>query len=385
MKKLNLLLLTLFISIYQLQVFAQSGQLNGRISDEKSNPIAFANAVLFKAADTVLMEALITDESGKFTFKSPAPGKYFLRISAIGYAEFKTPVFETRTIGDSRDFGNIMLKENTNLKEVKVQALRPTIIQEADRIVVSVEGTALAAGNTAYDVLAKAPGVFIDQEGNIQLNGRSGVTIMLDNKLTYLSARDLRTMLEGMPAENLKNIEIITNPSAKYDAEGSSGILNINLKKNELQGINGSVYAGYRYNRLHGYSFGGNLNHKTSRWDSFLTLDFARRVWGREATFTRVFYAPEETTYFDQTATEEGRRYSPSIRFGTDYSLNKKHSIGFMTNLTFQDTKSEFLTETFMGPNQNQYDLFIDANNYMAGQYENYTGNLHYVGKLDSL
>lgn len=118
--------------------------------------------------------------------------------------------------------GTVFLRpEATQLKEVNVQTLRPTITQEADRMVISVEGTAMAAGSTAFEVLAKSPGVFIDQEGNIQLNGRTGVTIMLGGKLTYLSARDLRTMLEGMAEENIKNIEIITNPSAKYDAEGS--------------------------------------------------------------------------------------------------------------------------------------------------------------------
>ena len=149
----------------------------------------------------------------------------------------------------TKDFGNIGLKsESKTLQEVSITALRPTITMKADRMVVSVEGTAMAAGTNAYSVLAKAPGVFIDPEGNIQLNGRSGVTVMIDGRLTFLSARDLRSMLEGMSAENLKNIEIITNPSAKYDAEGTSGILNINLKKNTQRGMNGSLYSNLAFN-----------------------------------------------------------------------------------------------------------------------------------------
>ncbi len=386
MTRLFSLITFVLLSCFRTTAYGQAGALNGRVSDEKNNPVGFANVVLFKAADTIYVAGTISDEAGKFSLPTPVAGTYFLRINAISYQDVKTPVFAVTGPEFNKDFGTLQFKESAKtLKEVKVQALRPTIVQEADRMVVSVEGTALAAGNTAYDVLAKAPGVFIDQEGNIQLNGRAGVTIMLDGKLTYLSARDLRTMLEGMPAENLKNIEIITNPSAKYDAEGSSGILNINLKKNEMRGINGSTYASYRYNKMHGYSFGGNLNHKTNNWNSFLVLDMARRVWGREATFTRVFNNPESSTYFDQVATEAGLRYAPAVRLGTDYSLNKNHSVGFMTNFTFQDTESEFLTDTYLGKSRENPDTYIDANNYFNGRYQNFTANLHYVGKLDTL
>ena len=117
--------------------------------------------------------------------------------------------------------GTVTLRQTaTNLKEVTVTALRPIISQEADKLVVSIEGTALAAGRTVFDVLTKSPGVFVDQDGNIQLNGRSGVTVMLDGKLTYLLASDLRNLLQSMSAENIRNIEIITSPSAKLMPRG---------------------------------------------------------------------------------------------------------------------------------------------------------------------
>jgi hypothetical protein len=122
------------------------------------------------------------------------------------------------------------------------------------------------------------------------MNGRSGVLVMINGKQTFLSARDLRNLLESMPAENIKNLELITNPSAKYDAEGTSGILNINLKKNTVQGINGSVYSGILLNEKDlGFTSGFSINHKSGKWNSFLTLDAAKRVGGRTATFTRVF------------------------------------------------------------------------------------------------
>ncbi|RZL13297.1 MAG: hypothetical protein EOO89_17860, partial [Pedobacter sp.] len=368
--------------------YGQTGLLTGKLLDDKGAALTYANVSLLRSPDTTFVSGAVTNNEGFFSIPTPAVGKYILRISAIGFIENKTAVFEVSRESFNKDFGNITLKQDEKtLKEVSVTALRPTITQLADRMVVSVEGTAMAAGSTAYAVLAKSPGVFIDQEGNIQLNGRGGVTVMLNGKLTYLSARDLRSLLEGMSAENIKNIEIITNPSSKYDAEGSSGILNINLKKNVRQGMNGSVYTGYTYNgKQSGYTAGGNINYNNGRWNSFLNLDFSHRVGGREATFTRVFYGTNKTTYFDQNATgnfmAEG---PPTIRIGTDYTINDKQSIGVMGYFNTNTAKQDFLTETLIGNSPKLPYQFIDADNYSENTYKNFTTNLHYQNKIDTL
>jgi hypothetical protein len=367
--------------------FAQENNLGGQLMDEKGLPVAFANVTLLKEDDKAFRLGKVTDSSGRFSFVIAAPGKYLLQFTALGFKEKKTDPFEW--MGTSKDLGTVVLQTDTkNLQDVTVSSLRPTIIQKADRLVVTIEGTAMAAGNTAFAVLARAPGVFIDADGNIQLNGRSGVTVMIDGKLTYLSARDLRNFLEGMSAENVKNIEIITNPSAKYDAEGTSGMLNINLKKNTQRGMNGSVYAGGNYNFYGqtGYSYGSNLNFKGGNWNSFLNLDGVRRVGGRNATFTRVFYAPGKTTYFDQTAIGNFQVDAPpSVRFGTDYNINSNHSIGVMGFFSSSKAKEAFLTETHIGNAPGQYQQFIDADNINRGEHQNLTSNLHYTGKLDTL
>lgn len=362
-----------------------SGVLTDSLTRE---PIAYASVALLQQGTTKALAGSLTDGSGRFSIPGVAAGRYQLVFSFIGY-ETKTIRQLTVAAGSPEvAVGTVKLKQTTTqLQEVNVQTLRPTITQEADRMVVSIEGTALAAGKTAFDVLATSPGVYIDQEGNIQLNGRAGVTVMLDGKLTYLSAKDLRNLLEGMSAENIKNIEIITNPPAKYDAEGSSGILNINLKQNQQQGTNGSIYAGYTYNgKQHGYSTGGNINHKSGKWNSFLSLDMARRVGGRDATFTRVFKGEEETVYFDQVATGNYRvQGPPSARLGTDYSLNDRHSLGFTANFTTNFLKNDFLTDTYIGNAPGQPNLYIDANNYMENRFTHFANNLHYLGKFDTL
>lgn len=387
MRKFACLVFVILVSSFVNMTLAQSGALTGRLVDEKGVAIGYANVAILKATDTAFLAGVLSSKEGVFSLNTPSAGIYRLRFSAIGFAEVKTPPFEVSTASFFKDFGTITLKlEAKTLQEVSVTALRPTITQLADSMVVNVEGTAMAAGSNAFTVLSKSPGVFIDQEGNIQLNGRSGVTVMLNGKLTYLSARDLRTLLEGMSAENIKNIEIITNPSAKYDAEGSSGILNINLKKYDRSGMSGSVYSGYTYNgKQHGYTAGGNINYNSGPWTTFLNLDFSHRVGGREATFTRVFYGTNQTTYFDQVATgnfmAEG---PPAVRVGVDYNLHANHSIGAMGYYNTNTADADFLTNTFIGSAPKQPYQYIDADNYTHNIYSNLTTNFHYQGKLDT-
>lgn len=380
--------LFIFFTLAFMTGHAQQGKLTGTLQDDKGKPIAFANLMLHRLPDSTLSVTGLSNEAGNFRIGTPITGRYYLKATAIGFKSTLLPVIDVADTSTSKDFGMItMAYASKTLQEVNVNALRPTITQYPDKMVVSVAGTAMAAGNTAYDVLGRSPGVFIDHEGNIQLNGRAGVTVMIDGKQTYLSARDLRTLLEGMSAENIKNIEIITNPSSKYEAEGLSGILNINLKKNTQRGINGSFYSGVTYNgKQWGASFGGNINHKTGKWNSFLSLDRLRRVGGREATFTRIFVHPGSSTYFDQVAEGNYVVQGPPVgRIGTDYTINSKHSIGAMVNYNRNTLHQDFLTNTLIGSAPQQPQLHIDADNISSNTFTNFTGNIHYAIKLDTI
>lgn len=369
------------------QLSAQQGNITGRLIDENNNIIAYVNVRLLSIPDSAFINGTLSDSLGNFNLSNPGNGSYILNFNSIGFISTYSGIFTLNDQFEDKSFHNIILKQDSKLlKEANVSSLRPAVIHKADRMVITIEGTALAAGNTAFEVLAKSPGIFIDGEGNIRLNGKSGVTIMIDNKLTYLNATELRNLLESMPAENLKDIEIISNPSAAYDAEGTSGILNLNLKKNTQRGMNGSVYSNGNYNFTQfGMASGGNINFKTSKWNSFLNLDFSRRVGGREATFTRVFYAEDQSTYFDQVATGNWRSQGiPSVRAGTDYNINERHSVGIMTYIVNNSNRNDFLTETYLSNSPGQPYMFINADNYSHNKFENYSGNLHYAGKLDT-
>jgi hypothetical protein len=176
MKKLYTSIILVILCCISTLLSAQNAGLTGSVADSKGIPISFANVTLLKAADSSFATGVITDSTGHFTMAVPASGMYFLRFTAIGFVGNRTILFEATGPDFTKDFGTITLKvDSKTLQGVSVESLRPTLTQLPDKLVVSVEGTAMAAGNTAYAVLAKSPGVFIDPEGNIQLTEKVGL------------------------------------------------------------------------------------------------------------------------------------------------------------------------------------------------------------------
>lgn len=362
-----------------------TGSFTGLVTAEKFQPLPFANAVLVRAADSAFVAGGVADGAGHFDVPVPAAGAYRLRVMALGYRRWQSAPLTVTALAQGRDFGTIQLQpEAKALNEVVVQGQKPTIVQYADRLVVNVEGTAMADGNTAYDVLARAPGVFIDSEGAIQLNGKAGAQVMLDGKLTYLSAKELQSLLQSTAADNIKTLELITNPSAKYDAAGMGGLINITLKKNTASGLNGSLNAGTQYNRRLGYSTGGTLNYKRGVWNSFGNLDFSRRPTLRTLAFTRVFSAVSQGLLFDQTGREEGFRNSPALRLGTDWTVRPGHTLGGMLYVLRADQTRDLSTKTSLRSDQAPTNQFIDALTRTTSELRSHTANLHYLGQLDT-
>ncbi|QHL86450.1 TonB-dependent receptor [Nibribacter ruber] len=380
MKKLLLLSFCLLLLVATHAQAQSTGFLSGQVVDHKGEAMSYGTITLLKAAGATLVTGAAVEVTGDFKLKVPAPGQYIIRVSAIGFANKDLPSFEVTNVAFTKDFGKIMLQQDAKaLKEVVVQRLRPTVDVQADKMVVSVENTAMAAGNTAYDVLSKSPGVWIDQDGNIQLNGKAGVQVMIDGKLTYLNGKQLQTMLQGMPAENLKNLEIIANPSAKFDAEGTSGLINLNLKKNTMTGLNGNVYGGYQYNTKHGANGGANVNLKQGKWSSFATADVTNRPKKRTFTMDRIFKQEGEDTRLIMDGGENGAQFSQSLRVGTDYDMTKQHSIGGTLNLSQNKTNTGVNTHTNFGKD------LSTTTTHDNSRFTNLSGNAHYLGKLDSV
>ncbi|WP_162946258.1 TonB-dependent receptor domain-containing protein [Chitinophaga barathri] len=209
--------------------------LSGRLHSPGGAPVPFANAHLLRAADTVFVKAALTDETGLYRFTGIPPGKYILRFSRLGFVTTDTPPFELSRQG--RDGGIFVLEETARqLDEVTVRAEKPLFLQQPYGTIVNVESSVLTKGSSVLEVLERSPGVYIDRRNNsIGLNGKSGVMVMLNGRLIRMSQEQLVNMLRGMSANDIEKIELLNTPPARYDAEGSAGVINIQLKRNRDQ------------------------------------------------------------------------------------------------------------------------------------------------------
>jgi hypothetical protein len=385
MKTLGFFYFIIFtITAVSLQnVYAESPVIRGTIVSDQNEAIGFASIALYHPIDTSLVGGTVAGADGNFILQLPAAeGAWILSLSAVGYQAFTLNL----TIDEekNKDLGVIKLKEDAKMLEgVVVKSMLPTIEMEADKMVVTVEGTAMSEGNTALDVLSKTPGIWIDQDGNIQLNGKQGVMVMIDDRPTYMSARELQTLLQGMPANNIRNIEVITNPSARYDAQGTAGIINLNLVKNYMVGMNGSVYVGHEFNRYHGANGGLQVNYKRGKVSSFFNADYSRRNNYRDVHTDRFFNINGNAAEMSQDGEWRFISHNPSLRAGLDYDINDRHSIGFSVRGNYYDGSDDFsmLSNLITGNNGGQW---IDSKNVINREFTRINSNLHYIAKIDS-
>ena len=260
------------------------GSLRDAVTKE---PIEFAAVSLIRTRDSAAQCGTITGTNGKFRFEKLPVGNYIALVSFIGYKKYKGAQFVIKNSSYKIDLGVINLQPlSTNLGEVEVVGSQNTFEMHADKKVFNVDRNLTTVGGTATDVLKNVPSVTVDQDGNISLRGKSNVTILIDNKPSTLGS-DLPTVLQQIPANAIESIEIITNPSAKYSAEGVAGIINIVLKKNKLQGYNGVLIGGLGtnspINAINNYNATGTFNFRTEKWNVSSTYSFRdtwRAAWG---------------------------------------------------------------------------------------------------------
>ncbi|MEO6330128.1 MAG: outer membrane beta-barrel family protein [Ginsengibacter sp.] len=244
-----------------------AGQLSGRLTNEAGQPIAAANIMLLRSIDTSLVNAVISDSSGAYHIEQNEIGKYFLQISSVGYSTWSSGELEFSSSQVKVDLGTQALKTNSKaLGEVVVRSSRPLLQQNAYGTTVNVESSLLTKGSSVLQVLERSPGVIIDHRNNdISLNGKSGVTVMLNGKVMRMSMAQVLQLLNGMSADDIATIELLTTPPSGYDAEGSAGLINIVVKKNRRRGTNGSLSLTGGYGVGEKGTGNINLSHNTKK------------------------------------------------------------------------------------------------------------------------
>ncbi|MEO0787326.1 MAG: outer membrane beta-barrel protein [Bacteroidota bacterium] len=317
--KLTYLFAFLFFGTSAGSLSAQA-RVEGRITSD-GEAAEVINVILFTQADSNVVKLQLTESDGGFQFTDIDAGDYFIRTQGIGYEQTDYPGFSLAE-DQQLDLGDLdMAATATDLNTVEVTATRPLLEQRAGKLVVNVEQMITGGGGTVTDLLRKVPGVIV--RGNqVSMAGRSGVTILIDGRPTkYI---DIQSLLREMPADNIAKIEVVSQPGANFDAEGSGGIINIILKKNLLLGTNGSVYAQYGYGQRAKYRTGVNLTHRAGPLNLTGGISLNRSSWVEELDLVR---RVGEVDYFQENR-DFGIPKSYSVRLGGDYDISDSHRIG---------------------------------------------------------
>jgi len=333
------LLLILSIGLFTtITAFAQSpAKVSGQINDNSGKPLAAATIMLQKAKDSSLVKTAVTNASGGYEITPVKPGSYFVSATSAGMKKTGSAVFEVK------ESENVVVPVLTaqpapkDLSGVTVTTKKPMVEVKADKTILNVEGTINAVGNDGLELLRKSPGVMVDKDDNLSLAGKTGVQIYIDGKPSPLSGADLAAYLKSLQSSQIESIEIITNPSAKYEAAGNAGIINIRLKKNLTIGTNGSVNAGYSIGINARYNAGISLNHRNAKVNVFGNYNYNR---GKNEFSIRSTRTGADST-FDQSNTITNRNNgSHNFKAGMDYFINKKSTIGVVVNGNIADNQT---------------------------------------------
>lgn len=316
---------------------AQRGQVNVTILTSSKSPAENATAELLKAGDSSLVKTAIADKEGKVLFENIALGMYIIKASAVNMTAQYSGRFEISPAQVQVAIPDLTLQPAaTEMQGVTVISRKPFIQKLQDRIVVNVENSIVSAGSSAMDVLERSPGINIDQNDNISLRGKAGVIIMIDGKPTPMTGSDLSNYLRGLPAAAIERIDIITNPSAKYDAAGNSGIIDIRMKKDQRFGLNGTATAGYGQGIYSKSNAGTTFNYRNKKLNLFGNYNYAYRIGLNHLLLDRNFY---EDGVYNGGDLKDNYSKSPNsshgTRIGMDFFPSKKTIVGFVVNGNF--------------------------------------------------
>lgn len=323
-------LITACLSLFFLTLFAVP-TLRGTVLDETTlSPLEFVNVALIRPGSKLPAAGGATNQNGQFIYSEIPQGKYLLRISFVGYKTF----VKNLTIGtDTLNMGELKLEaDSKTLKEVSVVGQGSQMRMEVDKKVFSVDQSIATAGGSASDALRNIPSVDVDNEGNVALRNNASVEVWINGKPSGLTADNRAQVLQQMPAESIESVEIITNPSAKFNPEGTAGIINLVLKQNRTAGYYGSLSAGGMYSdgaKKPGGTLGASVNYSSSKIDAYMNVGYRRMNMYNDGFSSR--FTTNQLSLKEDTLKKD-YKLNPSfgglfVRAGLDYHLDKKNTL----------------------------------------------------------
>lgn len=387
MKPKLLILLCFAFSMLNMAKAQQSPtKISGILKDHTDKAIEYATIAIFKAKDSVLVKTTLSEPDGKFSFEQIPFGTYQLRISAMGYQSYRSSTIELNAANATMELATIKLLATPNqLKEISITKTKAFVERKIDRTVVNVDALISNAGSTALDVLSKSPGVNVDQNGAISLKGKSGVNVFIDDKPAYLSGADLENYLRSLPSSALDQIEIMTNPPAKYDAAGNAGVINIRTKKSKVVGFNGGINVALNQGELSRSNNSFNFNYRKNKVNVFGNLSYNLNNSFTDLDLNRTYKNPNGSvkSYFNQNSYFKRHGNTFNLKTGLDYYQSEQTTWGIVLGgMARTSTQVNNNTSNLFNPAM-QPDSIIVARNEDEIDYKNGSVNLNMRHKFD--
>jgi hypothetical protein len=381
--RMSKIYLLLFLLCFSLGAHSQNS-IKGIITDSIHQPVPFCSMVLLKASDSTQVKGNISDSAGTFTFEKIKPGNYFIKFNALGFNPASTATFSVDSLSQLVLPAQILSPSGVNLKEIAVSVYKPAIEFKKGIVVMNVEDDLLARGNTVLDLLKRLPGVSIDVQNNITINGASGARFLIDDRMQQMPTPQVLDMLSGMSAEAVSKIELIKNPPARYDAAGTGGLINIVTKRAKVNGYNGNIGFGVSQGKKLRIGPNGSFNYKSKRFSFFSNFSYGYWDGINEKTLERKVITNGNTETINSYGTNESFQRVFSGSGGVEYDLTKTTLIGFYVNGNKNDDEYLNNTVTQIG---NASFFNYDRTDYTVNERYN-TGSPNYnfsvLQKIDS-
>lgn len=352
--------------------------VKGVVSEKNNQVISFAAVVLHMAKDSSVVKGAVTDESGAFQISINTEGVYFISIQYVGFQKMNTQTFTFNNQNSSTNLGKLILEEDVQtLSEVTVTAQKPLVEQQPDRIVLNVENSVITKGNKVNDLLKYAPLVNVDHEGSIKVANNGSVLILVDGR--QMGDAALKSFLQNFSAEDILKVEVVTNPSARYDASYKS-VINIITKKSLEIGLNGRVSLNYSQGKYSRFTPDASLNYRSPKWNIFGGTSYDLSSYYYEQHLERFF--PDGSMDNDLETINRFNRLSTFM--GIDFSPNDQHILGVRLNGNLSESNGEAITLTSFFNPANRLDSLLRTDNIEESGNQTYDINFNYTGKFDS-
>ncbi|HRK83993.1 MAG TPA: outer membrane beta-barrel protein [Saprospiraceae bacterium] len=372
----NRLLLLAAFTLSVVQAYSQSAVF-GQIISEKGEPLEFINVLLLNAADSAIVKMELSDALGKYAFRQVAPGEYRVKTSGLGYSDLLSASFSVAKGEDATVPVMRMAIAAEVLQTIEVVARRPLLEQQAGKLVVNVEDNITGLGGSVTDVLRKVPGLLVIND-RVQMAGKSGVTILIDGRPTKYM--DVESLLRDMPADNIARIEVVSQPGAAFDAEGTGGVINIVLKKNALLGTNGQIMLGMGRGELWKYRGNASINHRSGPWNLTAGAGYNHNTFIERLDLVRRL--PNQ--HFVQSAYTPGNPVSKSLRLGADYDINDRHRVGITMNTVYSTNRRTGENTTYVTTPEGAELSRFTTLNVQDRNWRSYSGDAFYRWKIDT-